>query len=443
MTLALPSRRAVLAPGPWVRNELWRRARAVPSLDLRFAENKSLVDAVTGQSLVTFTRASAGTYVGSDGLIKTAVENVPRFTHDPVTGESLGLLVEEQRTNLLLRSEEFGDANWAKPSSTVSSNSTAGPDGAITADLLITNNATSNGLVQQIIAKAASPITYTFSCYGKEEEFSSLRLILRDPANSGNRADLVLNLATGSTSGSFVGGTYSSLSSYVSRMANGWWRFSITATTGSESSVSAQVISNGAGDGTSGIYIWGAQLEVGAFPTSYIPTTTAAVTRSADVVSITGSAFSSWYRQDEGTVFANYQFSAGSAVNTNSRQLFDSSDGTTDNRFSVRGIGGASTADQITARSGASTVAQFFTNGTAVGTAPRAIAAVYRLDDYAAVATGSASAVTDTSGALPVGLNQTNIGGAVNGTEYLCGTIRRLTYWPQRLPNSTLQTITL
>ena len=58
--------RAAVAPGgvlagPWVRNDLWRRARAVPSLDLRFADTKSLTDAVTGQSLVTFTRASSAT----------------------------------------------------------------------------------------------------------------------------------------------------------------------------------------------------------------------------------------------------------------------------------------------------------------------------------------------------------------------------------------------
>jgi hypothetical protein len=67
--------RAAVAPGgvlagPWVRNELWRRARAVPSLDLRFAENKSLVDATTGANLVTFTRASSGTYVDSQGVIR-------------------------------------------------------------------------------------------------------------------------------------------------------------------------------------------------------------------------------------------------------------------------------------------------------------------------------------------------------------------------------------
>jgi hypothetical protein len=143
-------------------------------------------------------------------------------------------------------------------------------------------------------------------------------------------------------------------------------------------------------------------------------------------------------------VFASYQFPAGTAVNTSSRHLLDMTNGTTADRFSIRGIrvGGASAADQITVRSGGSTVAQFSTNGTAVGTALRTIAAVYRLDDYAAVATGSASAVTDTSGALPVGINQASIGADVIATEYLSGHIRRLTYWPTRLSNEVLQQIT-
>ena len=113
MSLALAGKRAALLPGAWARNDLWRRARAVPSLDLRFADNKSLTDAVTGQSLVTFTRASSGTYVGSDGLVKTAT------------------------TNLLLRSEEFDNASWVKLNSTVTANAATAPNGSLTADKFI------------------------------------------------------------------------------------------------------------------------------------------------------------------------------------------------------------------------------------------------------------------------------------------------------------------
>ena len=136
MSIALAGVRSALLPGAWARNDLWRRARAVPSLDLRFADTKSLADAVTGQSLVTFTRASTGTYVGSDGLIKTAAVNEARFDHNPSTGESLGLLVEEARTNLLTYSEQFDNAAWVKSNSTVTANAGAAPNGTATADLL-------------------------------------------------------------------------------------------------------------------------------------------------------------------------------------------------------------------------------------------------------------------------------------------------------------------
>ena len=128
MSVVIPSLRAAIAVPPWFKSELWRRARAVPSLDLRFADNKSLVDAVTGASLVTFTRASSGTFVDSAGVIQTASTNVPRFDHNPTTGESLGLLAEEQRANLLLRSEEFDNASWTKTRSSISADSTIAPN---------------------------------------------------------------------------------------------------------------------------------------------------------------------------------------------------------------------------------------------------------------------------------------------------------------------------
>ncbi len=166
MSLALASRRAAISPA-WVKNPLWSTARAVPSLDLRFADTKSLTDAVTGQSLVTFTRASSGTYVGSDGLIKTAAVNEPRFDHNPTTGESLGLLVEEQRTNLLLRSEEFG-TTWTSFGNTVSVNTASAPDSLATADTLIPNSGQStSGVTQVVPGGLPDSTTYTFSVFIK------------------------------------------------------------------------------------------------------------------------------------------------------------------------------------------------------------------------------------------------------------------------------------
>ena len=85
-----------------------------PSLDLQFATGKTLDDRVSGNNLITFSRADAttcATYVDSNGVIQTAAANVPRFDHDPATGESLGLLIEESRTNFLTNSEHL-DTGW-------------------------------------------------------------------------------------------------------------------------------------------------------------------------------------------------------------------------------------------------------------------------------------------------------------------------------------------
>ena len=115
MSVVIPSLRGAIAVPGWAKNDLWRRARAVPSLDLRFADNKSLTDAVTGASLVTFTRSSSGTYTDSAGVLQTAV------------------------TNLLLRSEEIGVSPWnLGGATTVTANSTVAPDGQTTADTVNT-----------------------------------------------------------------------------------------------------------------------------------------------------------------------------------------------------------------------------------------------------------------------------------------------------------------
>ena len=101
---------------------------ARPSLDLDFANTRCL------DPRITFSRASTATFVGADGLIQTAATNVARFDHDPVTRESLGLLVEEARTNLITYSEQLNNTGWFKNLVTVSANAGVAPDGTFTAD---------------------------------------------------------------------------------------------------------------------------------------------------------------------------------------------------------------------------------------------------------------------------------------------------------------------
>ena len=193
MTLALASRRTALTP-PWVRDDLWRRARAVPSLDLRFADNKSLTDAVTGASLVTFTRSSNGTYTDSAGVLQTAATDVPRFDHDPTTGESLGLLVEEQRTNLVLWSEDFSNVAWVTNGATVTTNTQTAPNGTLTADTFSPTSGTSSH--HQIITCLAST-AYTWSFYIKLGTMAAadFRFAVRDDSNGAFIAtDIVPNV---------------------------------------------------------------------------------------------------------------------------------------------------------------------------------------------------------------------------------------------------------
>ena len=427
--------------GNWARDPLWKNARAVPSLDLRFAENKSLTDATTGASLVTFTRASIGTYVGSDGLIKTATTNEARFDHNPTTGESLGLLVEEARTNLLLRSEEF-DTTWARTSVSgfgVGSavNVETAPNGTLTADLIAVANGinSGSGFVVQDITKAATSTTYTVTTFAKAEDWNAVTLHAHDVATNNNRATVTFSLATGViTTAAAAVGTFSAASAITATpFINGWFRVNLTFTSSTETGLRVRLIPNNSttvtSDGTNGIYLWGAQVEAGAFPTSYIPTTSATVTRAADVASITGTNFSSWYNQTEGTVFSDSNIIA-SQVQT--QTVWQLGGGTI--LTSLRQPQG--TSNQFRALIGGTFTASPGTGGLlSAGTSKAGVAYLGTAGRLQVASSG----VDSTGSSLDA--NKLDIGSLNPGTS-LNGTIKRLTYWPVRLANTTLQSIT-
>jgi hypothetical protein len=412
---ALGASRTSLVPGgvlagPWVRNDLWRRARAVPSLDLRFADNKSLVDAVTGASLVTFTRASSGTYTDSAGVLQTASTDVPRFDHNPTTGESLGLLVEEQRTNLLLRSEDFS-TTWVRFNVNASSNAILAPDGTLTADKLTENDADNFHRIRQGIT---SGVTGVFSVFLKAAERTRVNLGTSD-----------INLIAGFdlSAGSVVSGTGS-----IEPFGDGWYRCSISATF--TTSGPFLLLRNSSsefytGDGTSGIYLWGAQLEAGAFPTSYIPTTTSTATRNASLADLISGAIANNIR-------SFYVEFSSPAVGT--RGVVSLNDNTANERASVLTSG---TDPRLVVQDGG--VEQANINGGTVAAGVRTRVAVrINADDFAISINGGA-VVTDTSGTLPT-VDRLMFGRTQAG-EYLNGRIARFTGWSQLLPNATLQTL--
>jgi hypothetical protein len=414
-----------------------RRIFKQASLDLQFAEKKSLVDATTGSNLVTFTRASSGTFVGSDGVLQTATNDVPRFDHNPTTGESLGLMVEEQRTNLLLRSEEFG-TTWGAGNVTVTSNNIAAPNGTVTAEKITDSVDVSNNAHQLTQGVAVlSGVAYTVSAFIKAGNGVGFSLGAGSVGAFTTEQRVLFNATTGVATSQL--GTPANIT--MTAVANGWYRCSctITPTSSATATIVVRLYNSAAsgfytGDGTQFAYLWGAQLEAGAFPTSYIPTTTATVTRSADVASIGSSAFSSWYRQDEGTVFAEFG-TIGSTGATQPALQFNNGADTTRTMVSRRGDGKAGLNVVVS-----SVTSCDLDSGVtlAVGSIVKT-ASVYKLDDFAIVANAS-SAVVDTSGSIPTN-DRANIGSRIAGT-YLNGLIRRLTYWPTRLSNSTLQQLT-
>ena len=593
-----------LAPG-WVKNELWRKARTVPSLDLRFAENKSLVDAVTGAQLVTFTRASSGTFVGSDGLLKTAVTNLllrseefdnaswsgaggavasagssiapngtatadtltdtngttaspfvfqtvtlvdsttytmscylkagtkstarlgirdksgtgllsnfdlsagtttignaisssiqsvgngwyrcvvtagsstgatsqraliyidtasytadgtgtilvwgaqleqsatvgeyipttstinsaPRFDHNPTTGKSLGLLPEEARTNLLLQSEDLA-TTWTPGTGTViTTNTWTAPDGTLTGDQF-TVGTVSTAPSQNVTVAASSSYTLSFYLNTLLTTSAFLRLRFSTLAASTSAFFNVSTLAFGTLNGI--------TNPTVQRVGTNVYKLSVTfaydaVSAGSRAvAIGSVTTDNGSTPDTGKIVaIWGMQYELGAFASSYIPTTTATVTRAADVASISGSNFSSWYRQDEGTVFS--EFSAA-AYSTASLAI---SDGTNNNRIMIdRGSTGTR---YVITNAGIAQSGGVQTPYTLNSFAKASIA--FALNNCNLAINGLTQTV-DTSVSIPSAVDRLLLGVNASASGYGNGPIKRVTFWPTRLSDTTLQQIT-
>lgn len=378
-------------------------------------------------------------------VLMTAAANTPRIDFDPVTGECRGLLIEEQRTNLLLRSSEFDDAYWTKNNSTVTANAAVAPDGTLTADKLVDNTTNGvHGLTKNM--GVISPGAFSVSCYAKAGEGSRIVVYMDD--QSGLSVAYSFNLSTGAVVQTKVPHTsWTSVSATATPVGNGWYRCSISGTTTNTTLGVRFLLDKGTtynafglptdytGDGYSGIYIWGAQLEAGAFPTSYIPTTTAQVTRSADSAVMRGANFSSWYRQDEGTFLTTFsRIYTGNA--DGSDVLVSADDGSGANQIQLRLS--ADTVDAVTLAGGS---VQADAPGIGVpGTEIRSSAFAYKTNDFAFAYAGT-YLQTDTSGVVPP-TNRLGIGTGGYNSELANSHIRRIAYWPARLSNAQLQAIT-
>jgi len=389
-------------------------------------EQRSAVTAYTATTTQTITN-----YIP---VLQTAASGVARFDHNPTTFESLGLLIEEQRTNLLTYSEQFDNAAWTKTNSSITANTIVAPDGALTGDKLIETATTGSHYVAQTFSALTG--VYSVTCYIKAAERTNA--ILLASAGTTQRA-VGFNLSTGTTYAEAIGGVSPpDLTSDMTSVGNGWWRCRMSWTADGQTGIriytdSGTGTGTTTGDGYSGIYIWGAELEAGAFPTSYIQTVASQVTRSADSASMTGTNFSSWYNQAQGTLYgeaATYDVSAA-------RISFAVTDGTTSNRIQ---IGHGLNPKGFIATGGVSQMSQnvvsvVFTNNTF------SKMSLSYANNSGNVAANGTLGTLDTAITLPL-VDQLRIGVISGTTGTINGTIKKLAYYPLASTSAQLQGLT-
>ena len=368
--------------------------------------------------------ASVDPYVYNPGAAPTSTAYYgPRFDYDPVTLAPKGLLIEEQRTNLLTYSEDFSNAIWVKTNSSITADVIVTPNNTLTGDKLVEDATTNLHQVYQNFVGAVAP--YTFSVYAKAGERTVVTLL----HGSGNSADYDL-----------VAGTATGTGASIVPVGNGWYRCIITQTLPDTLNRSYAVrLNNGsgvtyAGNGTSGAFIWGAQLEAGSFATSYIPTVAAQVTRSADNASMTGTNFSSWYNATEGTLLADVNVVTNGAPNN--LGVLAMVGATNNDRILIYQNGSASAYSGQMVVAGVPQLQNDYLNEVS---GVNKFSFAYKLNDSNIACNGSALS-TDTTCTVPT--CQSLVIGSGPFLTPLNGYVRRIVYYNTRLTNAQLQALT-
>ncbi len=401
-----------------------------PTLLLDFANTEQL------DPRITFTRASIGSYYDTSGILQIAASSRPRFDFNPVTGESLGLLIEESRTNLLLYSDLSN--NGFTDGVTVTPNNIVTPSGTLDG-VLLTSTVTggSNTCLVDRTATVLINTTYTFSVYLKAgtSPVSSINLYF-----TGGTFRQAVGTITWSATPTYVVSGHASATGGIQAVGNGWYRCHVVLNSDNNTgSVSRVYVRDQGTSNVTGhtLYAWGRQTEAGAFATSYIPTVASQVTRAADLASITGTNFSSWFNASQGTfvVTSNSELDRSTSAFRSVLQAIKTSTYNSDSIFVYRNSSGLGAAE---IRSASTAVASFATS-TAVTRITTTFA--YAVNDFSSSSNG-ATVGTDTSGALPTGIDKLVIGavGDNNVLGTLNGSIEKIAYYSTRLSNAQLQT---
>lgn len=401
-----------------------------PSLVLDFAGTGTL------DPSITFTRSTTGTYYNSSGVLATAAINVPRFSYNPSTLTPLGLLREPQSTNLILYSENFTNtyAAWNSGVSSVRTlNTITAPDGTFTGNTLTSVNANNGSFARQYIFYSAGSNTgFIFVKKGNWPYFG-IRL---GSSITGGKIPFV-NLDTLEVNNNGVSGASIS----ITPINNGWYKISLTFTTTAGSQVSDFGMTDSSGIQATNLgagqycYIWGCQIEPLSFGTSYIPTTSAQVTRATDNASMTGTNFSNWYNQGKGTIYCESwifspvtaypsPYSLNDAANTNRIQPYINN--------SLTSLGGDITTGGVAQANILITVPSM--------TSFIKSALSYELNNVNFAADGILG-TTDTVATIPTNLTQLSIGtNSANGLFAMY--IKKITYYPIALSPTKTQALT-
>jgi len=397
-----------------------------------------LVDKTFSQ-IITFTRASTATYFDSAGVLTSAAVDAPRFDYNPSTLAAQGLLIEESRTNSIRNNTMVGAAagtpgtaptNWAvTPGAGLSSQivGTGTENGITYIDIRIfgTTAGSVNTDISFDIVGSTSALTgqtWTESLYyklvgGTLTNISSFNCRFNE-YTSGSV------FITGQTSAALTNPTSSGLATQ---------RVSAAATLNGGATTAQLLgflrVTTGTGAVDYTLRIGLPQLELGAFATSVIPTTTTALTRSEDRASV--NTLSPWYNATEGTLYAE-----GVPISPSSSfaRVASIEDSAFNNVISIQRNG----TDARGFGDGASTIVASAMPQNTVFKA--ALAA--KINDFALSANGSAVNTDTTTNALPTA-NKLGLGATTAFTSYTNLWLRRITYYPRRLSNAELQAITL
>lgn len=373
--------------------------------------------------LVTFSRSTVARYFNSAGLMVQAAVNEPRFEYNPATLAPLGLKMEPARTNSLTYSQDFSNAAWTKTRCTVALSGNA-PDGTATAYKMTSTDASSSSYLFRPNTAWAADTAYSFSIFAKADLQNIVSLQL--PGSAFGVNSQVNFQLTGD--GSFVVASGTPNAS-IMKMPNGWYKCSVMATsTAAAAAANWIAFSQPTGLGNS-IFIWGAQLEVGVWHSSYVPTTTSAATRNADVAYL--GVLSPWFNFTEGTLYSEVM---------SSTSAFHASLGTT------AGSGPrisnwrttTSAASQIISNSGATVFSQSYGAVNPGQIIKQALA--FKADDIQASANGAVG-VVDVAGDIPTPTRLT-LGARGTSSDQISGHIRKIKFYPYRLSAAELQAMT-